>query len=275
MYRFHKTSLCHPRTPALTLVLLIVLMALPAAAQQTTQAQRLLDQNRPEDALELLDRHLTKNKKDAGALLLRSTAHFMLSAKDSGVADLERALRLDDTLRQGWLNLGAVKLSEEDFAGAVGSLSASRGPRSHGARQRSEPRDRSAARRLARRRAQPLRALSTGQSKRRRLLPRGNELCVRSARRNGYRAPQACNPVRREDSSADPERSNVQTLGAGRAPVEGAQPLTRFAHPTAPAMSLRRTRLPTKPPKEQCSRSRRRLAYRTQDALQPTYRSHG
>lgn len=97
----------------------IALATVAAAPQPPPQAQRLLDQNRPEQAIQLLDEHLARNKKDASALLLRSSAHFMSGDLATGRADLERALSIDKTLRQGWLNLGAVELSESRFPAAI------------------------------------------------------------------------------------------------------------------------------------------------------------
>ncbi|MEM1246213.1 MAG: tetratricopeptide repeat protein [Acidobacteriota bacterium] len=106
------------KTP-LVLLGLLLFSATAAASQAPRQAQRLLDQNRPEQALQLLDEHLARNKKDAAALLLRSSAHFMGGDRANGRADLERALKIDGTLRQGWLNLGAVELSESRYPAAI------------------------------------------------------------------------------------------------------------------------------------------------------------
>lgn len=104
------------------LVALVVLTAVAAAPQVPPEAQRLLDQNRPEQAIRVLDEYLARHKKDAAALLLRSSAHFMNGDLGTGRSDLEQALKIDGTLRQGWLNLGAVELSESRFPAAVAAF---------------------------------------------------------------------------------------------------------------------------------------------------------
>lgn len=124
------------RTLALVLITslatLLVLPASPAAGQRPAAgaqtpssraaalaiAQELLDDQRPEDALARIQPLLTATPDDAGALLLRSTARFMLGEADGGRRDLERALELDPSLRQGWLNRAALDLAEERYDAA-------------------------------------------------------------------------------------------------------------------------------------------------------------
>ena len=73
----------------------------------------------PEAAAAFLDSWLQANPKDAGALLQRSTARFMMDEMETGRRDLERALELDPSLRQGWLNRAALDLADEDHAAAL------------------------------------------------------------------------------------------------------------------------------------------------------------
>ncbi len=98
---------------------LLLTASVAAQSSDLRSAQRLLDQNQPERALGLLERHLAKNKKDASAWLLQSNAQFMLGDRAGGQSALDRALQLDPTLRQGWLNLGALLLSDGDHSGAI------------------------------------------------------------------------------------------------------------------------------------------------------------
>lgn len=93
------------------------------AAPPHAEAARLIDEGRPEEALELLRGWLRRNPGDAEGLLLRSTARFMSGDTAAGAADLDRALELDPDLRQGWLNRGALALAENDYDGALEAFS--------------------------------------------------------------------------------------------------------------------------------------------------------
>lgn len=125
----HRRRSSHRFRPTALAVLLAGLCALAASAPAAAQpggtdpalapAQELLDAQRPEAALDWLDRRLERAPDDAGALLLRSTARFMLGDLDAGRRDLDRALALDPTLRQGWLNRAALAVSEERYAQAL------------------------------------------------------------------------------------------------------------------------------------------------------------
>ena len=128
-------------TVPLATVLLLLLPFLPAApaaagevaapfpvqdagapASAVAQARELLDAQRPDEALALLDRALAARPDDAEALLLRSTARFMLGDLEAGRRDLDRALVLDPTLRQGWLNRAAVAVAEERYDDALAAF---------------------------------------------------------------------------------------------------------------------------------------------------------
>jgi tetratricopeptide (TPR) repeat protein len=89
------------------------------AEAQRARAEELLDAEDYEAALEVLDRLVGKRTKDAEALLLRSTARFMTGDLPGGSADLERALELDPELRQGWLNLGGLRMSQQRYQDAA------------------------------------------------------------------------------------------------------------------------------------------------------------
>lgn len=106
--------------------------AFPAPAQQgraapqpqdrtaaLAKAQELVDAERPEEALELLEPVLRRRPDDSQALLLRSTARFMLGEMEGGREDLDRALQLDPNQRRAWLNRAALDLAGKDYAGAL------------------------------------------------------------------------------------------------------------------------------------------------------------
>lgn len=89
--------------------------ASPALAEHEAKlamAQRFLDQGDATQALQVLDQVLKKDKKNAQALLLRSTGRIMGGDLALGFGDLERALEIDPSLRQGWLNLAGLEIAE-------------------------------------------------------------------------------------------------------------------------------------------------------------------
>lgn len=88
-------------------------------AARLAQARELIEAERPEEALEVLDQHLRRQPDSAEGLLLRSTAHIMLGDVEAGRRDLERSLKLDPGQRQGWLNLGALALARQDHDRAL------------------------------------------------------------------------------------------------------------------------------------------------------------
>lgn len=88
-------------------------------AEQVARAEALLDEENPSAALEILDQVLRKEDGVGRPYLLRSTARFMLGDLEAGSEDLDRALELDPSLRQGWLNLGALRLSQERWEDAL------------------------------------------------------------------------------------------------------------------------------------------------------------
>lgn len=99
-------------------------IAAPAAASSDRTAtlakvQELIDAERPEEALELIEPLLAGNPQDPQALLARSTARFMLGEIEGGRADLDRSLALDPKQRRAWLNRAALDLAGEDYAGAL------------------------------------------------------------------------------------------------------------------------------------------------------------
>lgn len=83
--------------------------------QPLLQAEALLQAGDPNGALGLVESVLAAPEPSARAYLLRSTARFMLGLRELAVEDLDRALELDPRLRQGWLNRGALALSERRY----------------------------------------------------------------------------------------------------------------------------------------------------------------
>lgn len=110
----------------LLLTLLLAPPALPGRAAESPEealarAQELLDAERPEEALEVLE-EVPRGASEARVMLLRSTARFMLGQTDAGRRDLKRALELDPDLRQGWLNWAALDIAEERYDQALAAL---------------------------------------------------------------------------------------------------------------------------------------------------------
>ncbi|MEE8524495.1 MAG: tetratricopeptide repeat protein [Thermoanaerobaculia bacterium] len=97
----------------LALVLTAIFFVPPAAADpRLDEARRYLDDSRPEEALEILDEVLKRGRKNAEALLLRSTGRVMMADLEGGYEDLRRALKIDPRLRQAWLNLAGLEIAE-------------------------------------------------------------------------------------------------------------------------------------------------------------------
>ena len=123
---FSRSRSCNTFLAALMAVVLdAFLTAAPAAAQNEVRlamAQRFLDQGNAGEALEILDAVLKRDKKNALALLLRSTGRIMSGDLGRGFKDLQRALELDPNLRQGWLNLAGLEIAEGRYGAAYDAL---------------------------------------------------------------------------------------------------------------------------------------------------------
>ncbi len=97
----------------------------PIAAQHEARlamAQRFLEQGNTAEAMGILDEVLKNDKKNANALLLRSTGRIMVGQLAAGFEDLDRALKLDPKLRQGWLNLAGLEIAEGRYQAAYDAL---------------------------------------------------------------------------------------------------------------------------------------------------------
>jgi tetratricopeptide (TPR) repeat protein len=99
-----------PSSLALLCVLLLAGGARAQPADSLARAAELLDAGKVAEAVTLLDARLA-GREDPRALLLRSTARFMLGEMESGETDLRRSLELDPAQRQGWLHLAALELA--------------------------------------------------------------------------------------------------------------------------------------------------------------------
>lgn len=100
---------------------------LPAAvpvptADALAAAQQAVDAGDSERALDLLAPILKREPKNARALLLRSTARCIGGELEECRKDLDQALALDPTLRQGWLNRAGLAISEKRYDDAVAAL---------------------------------------------------------------------------------------------------------------------------------------------------------
>lgn len=104
-----------------------LLVATAAAAAQSpaatlARAQELLDGGRAEEALTLLEPLAGAGRPEPRALMLRGTARLMLGQAAAGQKDLERALALDPSQRQGWLNLAGVHIAAKRYGPALEAL---------------------------------------------------------------------------------------------------------------------------------------------------------
>lgn len=118
-------SLRRPWTPLVVAATLLALaMPVPAGAQgdPVGEARRLVEGQRAEEAIRVLDRVLGKEPRNAEALLLRSTARLMGGETAAGRRDLAKALEVDPGLRQGWLTLGALEVAEERWSEALAAF---------------------------------------------------------------------------------------------------------------------------------------------------------
>lgn len=119
-----------PRAAAFGAALCVLGAVAPVAAQrpepvkpsELAQAQLLLDQDRPEEALALLDRVLRRRPDDARALFLRSTARLLAGDEPGGRADLERALLLDPGNREAWLTRAGLEIAAQRYEAALAAL---------------------------------------------------------------------------------------------------------------------------------------------------------
>lgn len=93
-----------------------------AQSNLATEAQALLDGGQPDKVVKLLAKQAGKKTEDGRLLLLRSTAHLMLGEVEAGKKDLDLALKLDPTLRQGWLNQAALALAEKNYDAALSAF---------------------------------------------------------------------------------------------------------------------------------------------------------
>ncbi|MEA2690955.1 MAG: hypothetical protein QOJ16_342 [Acidobacteriota bacterium] len=114
------------------LLVLVLLAALPAAAQITrhnskahgtlAQAQELVDGGDPQQAIPILNTLIQGEPGNARAYLLRSTARFLIDDIDGGKKDLDKALELDPSQRQGWLHRGALEVSAKRYDAALAAF---------------------------------------------------------------------------------------------------------------------------------------------------------
>lgn len=112
---------------ALCALAALLLSQVPSAGAQPVgdplaAAQQAVDAGDSERAFDLLAPILKREPKNARALLLRSTAHCISGELDECRKDLDQALTLDATLRQGWLNRAGLAIAEKRYDDALAAL---------------------------------------------------------------------------------------------------------------------------------------------------------
>lgn len=119
--RPRSTSTCR------SLLLSILFVALPVwAAEDLATVQRHLDAGDGATALEMLQPLLRSQGRRGDVLLAYSTALFLTGDTDEGEKALRRAVDRDPALLQGWLNLGALLVSQGQAQEAVRSFERAR-----------------------------------------------------------------------------------------------------------------------------------------------------
>lgn len=122
---------CQFRFVAALALAFLAFVAMPASAAKQdpapalAAAQAKLDAGDAEGALKLLDPLVKREPKLARGFLLRATARLMLGEM-GGKDDLDKALALDPTLRQGWLDRAAVAVSEKRYDAALADFEKAR-----------------------------------------------------------------------------------------------------------------------------------------------------
>jgi tetratricopeptide (TPR) repeat protein len=94
-------------------------------AQVLAAAQAKLDAEDPAAALKLLDPLLKRDAKLARGFQLRGNARLMLG-QAGGKEDLDRAIALEPTLRQAWLDRAAVAVAEKRYDAALADFQQAR-----------------------------------------------------------------------------------------------------------------------------------------------------
>lgn len=126
-----------------TATLLVSLVALPRRAQSADpidraqsaapvdraqsgdpldRAQAEVDAGRADEALALVEPVLKRDRRNARALLIRSTARCLEGDLPACKKDLDAALDADPKLRQGWLNRSALAIAEKRYDDALAAL---------------------------------------------------------------------------------------------------------------------------------------------------------
>jgi len=117
-----------PLVPLLLGLLVLTGLAAPTAARarpaddRLDRAQALIDAERPNEALDLLQPLPEGRGPRARALLLTSTAKLMLGQMEEGRTDLDRAIELDPKLRQAWLNRAGLDIADGHYDAALEAL---------------------------------------------------------------------------------------------------------------------------------------------------------
>ena len=113
-----------PRFLVLTCLFLFASTSLSAqtSSELLARAQEMIDGGDADGALEILNRLVKQKPPSAEALLLRSTALFMVGDLEKGRRDLDRSLEIDSGLRQAWLNRAALDLAEQHYPEALDAL---------------------------------------------------------------------------------------------------------------------------------------------------------
>lgn len=125
-----RPSISHP-LPTVFLPALLLVLGLCAATRAETSgalagARAAVESGDADEALRLLGPLVDRRRPDPEALVVASEARVLQGDVAAAYEHLEKALELDPTLRQGWMNLAGLEIAQREYASALSALEKAR-----------------------------------------------------------------------------------------------------------------------------------------------------